>query len=76
LKFIESQNKESMVVVSHENIITLIVALMVFGDQYSPELYFKIRDFLIMSNTGVTICVYDDKKWKLHCWNDVSHCLE
>ena len=76
LEFIESQNNENIVVVSHENIITLIVALMIFREEYSPELYFKIRDFLIMNNTGVTICVYEDNKWKLHCWNDISHCLE
>lgn len=76
LQFLKSQNKESVLVVSHANFIALLAGLMLFGQNFPVEISFKLKNFLRLSNTGVCIFTYEDNKWKLQCWNDTSHCLE
>jgi len=76
LEFLKSQNKENILVVSHANFISLMVGLMVFGENYSVEVSLKIKNFLRLANTGVSICTFEEERWRLLCWNDTSHCLE
>lgn len=76
LEFLKSQNKENILVVSHANFIALLAGLMLFGKEFPVEVSLKLKNFLRPSNTGVSIFVYENEKWKLLCWNDTSHCLE
>jgi broad specificity phosphatase PhoE len=76
LNFLTSQNKEDILVVSHANFIALMIGLMLFGKDFPVEISLKLKNFLRLSNTGVTICTYNENKWQLHCWNDTSHRLE
>lgn len=76
LEFLESQNKENILVVSHGNFIALLVGLMMFGDDYPVKQSLKLKNFFRLSNTGVSICNFNEGRWTLECWNDTSHCLE
>jgi len=76
LEFLKSQNKESVLVVSHANFIALLVGLMLFGSDYPVGVSLRLKNFLRLSATGVSICTFEENKWQLQCWNDTSHCLE
>lgn len=76
LEFLKSQDKENILVVSHANFIALLAGLMLFGENFPVEISLKLKNFLRLSNTGVSIFTYEDERWKLQCWNDTSHCLE
>lgn len=76
LKFLESQNKENILVVSHATFLATLVGLMMLGENISVEILLHLKGFLRFANTGVSIFTYEGGKWKLQCWNDTSHCLE
>lgn len=74
LKYLLDQNKENILVVTHSKFLILLISLMSLGDSLSALDFYKIVHFFRHSNTGVTICSYEDR-WRLHTWNDTSHCL-
>jgi broad specificity phosphatase PhoE len=76
LEFLKAQNKENILVVSHGSFMGFMVALMMFGETLTLEMSLKMKNFFRLGNTGVSICVHDEGKWKLQCWNDTSHLLE
>lgn len=76
LEFLKSQNKENILVVSHANFIAFLAGLMLFGEDFPVEISLKLKNFLRLSNTGVSIFTYEENRWKLQCWNDTSHCLD
>jgi len=76
LEFLKSQNKESVLVVSHANFIALLIGLMLFGSDYQVGISLRLKNFLRLSATGVSICTFEEDKWQLQCWNDTSHRLE
>lgn len=76
LEFLKSQNKENILVVSHGNFIALLIGLMLFDQNFPVEISLRLKRFMRLSNTGVSICTYEENKWQLQCWNDTSHCLE
>lgn len=76
IEYLQALNVENTVVVSHGNFMALLVGLMLFGGGYPVDISLKFKNFMRLSATGVSIFVYEEKKWKLQCWNDTSHCLE
>lgn len=76
LAFIISRNKEEILIVSHGNFIAIILGLMLFDKDFTAEIFLKFKNSLKLSNTGVSIFLHEEGKWKLQCWNDTSHCLE
>jgi len=76
LEYLQSLNLEDVLVVSHGNFIALLAGLMLFGENYPVDISLKLKGFLRLSATGVSIFTYEDNKWKLQCWNDTSHCLD
>jgi broad specificity phosphatase PhoE len=76
LNFLIAQNKENILIVSHGNFVALLIGLMFFGNNLPVDVSLRLKNFLRFSNTGVSICNYENYKWQLHCWNDTSHRLE
>lgn len=76
LEYLQNLNLENVVVVSHGNFMALLAGLMLFGENYPVEISLRLKNFMRLSATGVSIFTYEDNKWKLQCWNDTSHCLE
>ena len=76
IEFLKSQNKENVLVVSHGNFICFLVTQILFGDEMTPQLILKTRNFMRLGNTGVSILTLEDDKWHLEAWNDTSHFLE
>jgi len=76
IEFIKSQNKENVLVVSHGNFVCFLVTQILFGDETTPQLILKTRNFMRLGNTGVSILSLEEDKWHLEAWNDTSHFLE
>ena len=76
LEFLKSQTQENILVVSHGNFISLLIGLMFFGKNFSVDVSLRFKNFLRLSNTGISICTFEENKWCLQCWNDTSHLLE
>ena len=76
LEYLQNLDLENVVVVSHGNFIALMAGLMLFGESYPIDISLRLKSFMRLSATGVSIFTYEDDKWKLQCWNDTSHCLE
>lgn len=74
LAFLESIPQTSVLVVSHGSFIRYMLIAMMLGDTLKPADSHIVRNFLLLSNTGITVCEYSlEKGWKLHHWNDVAH---
>ena len=76
IEFLKSQDKENILVVSHGNFICFLVSQILFGNELTPQLTLKIRNFMRLGNTGVSILSYENENWRLETWNDTSHFLE
>ena len=76
IEFLKSQDKENVLVVSHGNFICFLVTQVLFGNEMTPQLSLKVRNFMRLGNTGVSILTYENDKWHLEAWNDTSHFLE
>lgn len=75
LKFLESQNKENILVVSHGYFISILIGLMMLSEKFSPEVLLGLKKLFYMENTGISICTYENNRWQFQSWNDYSHLL-
>lgn len=73
VQFIESEDRENLLIVSHGNFIRLLIAYMNYGQDLTSQIYEKILRFFQAQNTGITVCEYHDKIWHLSTWNDHAH---
>jgi len=81
LQFLVGHKAERIVVVSHGDIIRLLLSIMQHGEDISPELFHRFRYFAPTQNTGVTVCHFgnlvrgdtQEKRWYLISWNDHEH---
>ncbi|OGE32099.1 hypothetical protein A2631_03195 [Candidatus Daviesbacteria bacterium RIFCSPHIGHO2_01_FULL_44_29] len=74
LKMLESRNEENILVVSHGNLIKMLICVMMLDGNILPEFYRRAKLFLKTKNTGVTVCDFDPEEgWTLLTWNDHAH---
>jgi probable phosphoglycerate mutase len=77
LKFLLTQKKEKILVISHGAFIRVLFGLMIDKNRYDGKIFMKLDKFLRMDNTGISIFNYDWKKgWSIEGWNDRSHWME
>ncbi len=73
LEFIESQEEQNVLLISHGLLSKFIFAMMLFGEKLTPSEYYSIQDFLKTENTGITVCRKKKDRWELMTWNDHAH---
>jgi len=74
ITYLQSRSEEHILVVSHGKFIQFLVGFVCFGELLSPELFQKINQRLIASNTGITrMEVIDDGSLVVRQWNDIAH---
>ncbi len=76
LHFLQENHKpdETILGVSHEACLKMIVATIIFGEQVIPEQYLSIYYHTRISNTGITHVEHNpDSGWKLVTFNDDAH---
>ncbi len=69
LEFIISQNKETIVVVTHGYFLSVLIFDIILGDYESSKYFKPFRKHTEFSNGGVTVCEYKDDEWKVLSMN-------
>ncbi len=76
-QYIEQLREEKAVnhllAVSHNAFIQVLVLDMVLGEVFQPQHFQATRTRMNMTNSGVTVCEYDQNGWRLLTWNDYAH---
>jgi len=67
------RDESEILVVTHGHFLRVIIGCMMFGDGFSPKEFAYLEHFLVIKNTGLTLCEYGKNGWKLVTWNDHAH---
>ena len=77
LDYLLRRDEEIMVVVTHGQILKMLLAVMMMSESVQPDFWDKIDHFFFLKNTGITWIEYDNKenpnRWQLISWNDHAH---
>jgi probable phosphoglycerate mutase len=73
LDFIDARPEKSLLVVTHGYFLTSVAARVMLGGELSAEQFRLIQPAMWSENTGITICLRADGKWRLLTWNDHAH---
>jgi 2,3-bisphosphoglycerate-dependent phosphoglycerate mutase len=73
LDFLAQRPEEHILVVTHGTILTMLMAVMIDGEDTTPAFFLKLDRCLHASNTGITKCLWRDGAWRLVVWNDHAH---
>lgn len=72
--FLENNDSQTIVAVSHGFFIRVFLGIIVLGDDASVETIYRFVLSMVTSNTGITkFKILDDGKWKLITYGDYSH---
>jgi probable phosphoglycerate mutase len=73
LRMIEGREESKILCVTHGIMLVMMLSVIIFGDELTPDLFGKMTHQFHAQNTGITICKYDDHGWRLITWNDHAH---
>ncbi len=73
--FLENLSSRHTVVVSHAVFLKAFVAYLTHNDSLNEDLVRNFNDILVMDNTGVSKCMFNEekRKWRIMSWNDLVH---
>lgn len=72
LSYLEQRTEKSLAVVTHGSYLHMLIALMIFNKDLTPDEFLKFENAFHMSNTGITKCTFDNS-WLVLSWNDDAH---
>lgn len=73
LALLTARPEERILVVTHGEILKMMLSVIVFGDSLKPEIYDCVRTKFGTFNTGISKVDYNDLGWYLLAWNDHAH---
>lgn len=74
IEYLEKIEKENILVVTHFNIIAMMISVMMHGKRLRPLDFLDLKYFFVMDPTGISLCQYQKGKgWNLLNWNDIAH---
>ncbi|MDQ5954624.1 MAG: hypothetical protein QG583_552 [Patescibacteria group bacterium] len=76
LRFIISQEKENIVVVTHGYFINVLITYLLFEENSTLPILRSLIKHTDYSNTGITTCRYADNLWQVLTINDYTHLKE
>jgi broad specificity phosphatase PhoE len=65
--------ERTLLVVTHGTFLCMLICCMMAGEEVSPQLFDRVHHFLVLKNTALSVCEYDNGKWQLVIWNDHAH---
>jgi broad specificity phosphatase PhoE len=65
--------ERTLLVVTHGTFLCMLICCMIAGEEVSPQLFDRVHHFLVLKNTALSVCEYDNGKWQLVIWNDHAH---
>ncbi len=77
LQELPTRKESNIVVVSHGHALRIFLGLMILGPEFSSHEFHAMIDHTSISNTGLTICEYENHgNWRILTLNDHAHLLE
>ena len=73
LDYLVERPERTLLVVRHGTFVCMLICCMMAGEDVSPRLFDHIHHFLVLKNTALSVCEYDQGKWQLVIWNDYTH---
>jgi probable phosphoglycerate mutase len=73
LDHLVERSERTLLVVTHGTFMCMLICCMMAGEEVSPQLFDHIHHFLVLKNTALSVCEYDQGKWQLVIWNDHAH---
>jgi broad specificity phosphatase PhoE len=65
--------ERTLLVVTHGTFMCMLICCMLTEEEVSPQLFDRVHHFLVLKNTAISVCEYDNGKWQLVIWNDHAH---
>ena len=66
-------NLDLLLVVTHGTFLCMLIGCMMAGEEISPQWFDRLHHFLVLKNTALRVCEYNQGKWQLVIWNDHAH---
>ena len=73
LEHLAERLERTLLVVTHGTFVCMLLCCMMAGEEVSPRLFDHIHHFLVLKNTALSVCEYENGKWQLVIWNDHAH---
>jgi broad specificity phosphatase PhoE len=73
LEYLAKRPERTLLVVTHGTFLCMLICCMMAGEEVSPHLFARVHRFLVLKNTALSVCEYDNGKWQLVIWNDHAH---
>ena len=73
LEFLVSRPENNILAVTHGTILEVFISIMMRPELRTSELFDILERFIGSTNTGITLCEYDEKGWRMRIWNDHAH---
>jgi broad specificity phosphatase PhoE len=73
LEHLAERLERKLLVVTHGTFLCMLICCMMVGEEVSPQLFNCVHHFLVLKNTALSVCEYDNGKWQLVIWNDHAH---
>jgi broad specificity phosphatase PhoE len=73
---LENSTSQNILVVSHGNFLKQLVGYVLLGGQGSKKEVASFKRTFKSTNTGISILVLQDNRWRVLSWNDHAHFAE
>jgi broad specificity phosphatase PhoE len=73
LEHLAERLERTLLVVTHGTFLCMLICCMMAGEEVSPQLFDCVHHFLVLKNTALSVCEYENGKWQLVIWNDHAH---
>ena len=65
--------ERTVLVVTHGTFVCMLLCCMMAGEKVSPQLFDHIHHFLVLKNTALSVCEYEQGQGQLVSWKDQTH---
>jgi broad specificity phosphatase PhoE len=73
LNHLVAPRERTVLVITHGTFLCMLIGCMMVGEEIIQKWFDKIRHFLVLKNTALSVCEYDQGQWQLVRWNDHTH---
>ena len=73
LEFTLASGMERVLVVTHGEILKMVLAVVIFGEELTPEIFERVKSVFATFNTAITKIEHNELGWYILAWNDHAH---
>lgn len=73
LQFLLDRKESRVLVVTHGEILKMMLSIIIFGNDLTPEAYEHVKSVFATFNTAITKIEHNELGWYILAWNDHAH---